>query len=438
LADKGMTLAIVLLVAGLVVGGGIGYFAAPAKQVVSSTVVEKVTTALPLKGVTVKIGYIASDTTGLETGKPSHEQIWAPDFNKYSALLGYGTTFTYMIDDAQGQANTHLEKVQGFKSAGITVFEGGGWSSQAQSALSYVNTNGMLMWSSSSTSPTLAIANDRLYRMCPADTALAPALADIMWQFGIKESAIFQRGDSWGDGIVNLFIPAFTAKGGKITGDKVRYAAEATEFTNYLQQADAQIKAALGRQNNNNLKVGMVILSFNEAPVICKQASQFSSVYNVHWFGSDGTALSQRIMDDSPDEANHIGIYSMLSHQTPSTKFDSLAKRYVDLVKQQFTTYTAYSYDIGTVITNTMLEAQSQKGDDIVALQSPMSLNTFGAGGWSKLNEFGDRFPPPFDVWGFFKGDTKPSVSKVVATYDNDYKLASWDATMLGYKPLGP
>ena len=29
MADKGMTLAIVLLVAGLIVGGGIGYFAAP-------------------------------------------------------------------------------------------------------------------------------------------------------------------------------------------------------------------------------------------------------------------------------------------------------------------------------------------------------------------------------------------------------------------------
>jgi branched-chain amino acid transport system substrate-binding protein len=434
-----MTLAIVLLVAGLVVGGGIGYFAAPkGSDIVTQTEVVKEVPTLPLKGANVKLGYIASDTTGLETGKPSHEQIWIPDYNKYAALLGYGTTFQYMIDDAQGQANTHLEKVQGFKSAGITIYEGGGWSSQAQSSLSYTNTNSMLMWSSSSTSPTLAIANDRLYRMCPADTALAPALADIMWQFGIKEAATFQRGDSWGDGIINLFVPAFTAKGGKMTGANVRYAAEATEFTNYLQQVDAQIKDALDRQGGDHLRVGMVILSFNEAPVIIKQASQFDSVYNIHWYGSDGTALSQRVMDDSPDEANHIGIYSMLSHQTPSTKFDDLQKRYVDLVKQQFSTYTAYSYDIGTVIVNSVLEAQSQKADDILPIQMGMSLNTFGAGGWCKLNEFGDRAPPPFDVWGFFKGDTKPSVSKVVCTYDNDYKVANWDAAVLGYTPKGP
>ena len=98
----------------------------------------------------------------------------APDMNAYAKTLGYGTTFAFLVDDATGQANIHLEKVQGFKSAGVTVFEGGGWSSQAQSALSYCNSNGMLMWSSSSTSPTLAIANDNLFRMCTADTALAP------------------------------------------------------------------------------------------------------------------------------------------------------------------------------------------------------------------------------------------------------------------------
>lgn len=41
MADKGMTLAIVLLVAGLIVGGGIGYFAAPTKIVEMHTTFSK-------------------------------------------------------------------------------------------------------------------------------------------------------------------------------------------------------------------------------------------------------------------------------------------------------------------------------------------------------------------------------------------------------------
>jgi hypothetical protein len=43
MADKGMTLAIVLLVAGLIVGGGIGYFAAPSPYASTSDGNTKIT-----------------------------------------------------------------------------------------------------------------------------------------------------------------------------------------------------------------------------------------------------------------------------------------------------------------------------------------------------------------------------------------------------------
>jgi len=431
-----MTLAIVLLVAGLIVGGGIGYFAAPTKtETVSTTVTVP---QIFLKGVTVKLGYIASDTTGLETGKPYHEKIIAADLNLYSKTLGYGTTFLYLVDDATGQANVHLEKVQGFKSAGVTVFEGGGWSSQAQSALSYCNSNGMLMWSSSSTSPTLAIANDNLFRMCTADTALAPALANVMWAAGVKSIVIFQRGDSWGDGIINLLVPIWTAKGGEVAGEKVRYASEAVEFANYLTVADQQVKDAVAKYKGETQRVGVVILSFNEISVILKQVSSYPNIYNVHWWGSDGTAKSQRAMDDAPAEANHIGIYSLLSRETLTPLYQSLEKRYVDLTKQQYGTYSAYSYDLATVITTSMFQAQSTTGTTLVPLQMPISNQLFGAAGWSKLDQFGDRAAPPYDVWGFYKGATKASESVIMAQYDPDFQKTTWVTSVLGYTPIGP
>ena len=331
MADKGMTLAIVLLVAGLIVGGGIGYFAAPQGgdgQTVTVTVPGSVVKEAPLKGATVKFGYIAASTTSLETGKPYHEQIIAPGLNDYAELMGYDVSFEYLIDDATGQAQVHLEKVQGFKSTGVTIFEGGGWSSQAQSALSYCNANEVLMWSSSSTSPTLAIADDYLFRMCTADTALAPALANVMWAAGVKSIVIFQRGDSWGDGIVNLLVPIWEQKGGNVAGDIVRYAAESTEFSNYLTLADATVAAAVTANGGETQRVGVIILSFDEIPVILKQASSYDNIYNVHWWGSDGTAKSQRAMDDAPEEANHIGIYSFLSRETMTSRYLDLQARY--------------------------------------------------------------------------------------------------------------
>ena len=130
--------------------------------------------------------------------------------------------------------------------------------------------------------------------MCTADTALAPALANVMWAAGVKSIVIFQRGDSWGDGIVNLLTPIWTQKGGNVAGDIVRYAAESTEFSNYLTLADATVAAAVTANGGERQRVGVVILSFDEIPVIVKQAKEYDNIYNVHWWGSDGTAKSQR------------------------------------------------------------------------------------------------------------------------------------------------
>jgi len=440
-----MTLAIVLLVAGLIVGGGVGYFAAPTKVTTTTTTVTQTVKELPLKGAVVKMGFINSDTPDLEAQKPYHEQIIATDLNAVSKTLGYGTTFSILVDDATGQANVHLEKVQGFKSAGITVFQGGGWSSQAQSALSYCNSNGMLMWSSSSTSPTLAIANDNLFRMCTADSALAPALADVMWAFGVKTIVLFQRADSWGDGIVNLLVPIWTAKGGNVQGEKIRYAGESTEFANYLTIADGQVKDAVAKNNGEKQRVGVVMLAFNECAVILQQAASYTNIYNVHWWGSDGTAKVQRIMDASPTQANHMGFYSLLSRETSTPLFQSLEKRYVGLTKQQFTTYNAYAYDLFTVITGTMYQTQSTSGAVLVPLQKAASDQLFGSAGWSKLDQFGDRAAPPYDVWGFYPGNTpgspdltKASVSIIAAQYDPDFKKTTFIVPVLGYTPIGP
>ncbi len=396
------------------------------------------TVPAPLDGTTVKIGYIASDSTSYSVGQPFLEQIVKPDLNAYAAKLGYNVNFDFVYKDADGQDTTHLEKVQELKAAGVDLFIGGGWSSQAQGSLSYVNTHGMLMFSSSSTSPTLAIANDNFFRMCTADSHLAPALADVMWAAGVKSVVIFQRGDSWGDGIVNLFKPLWTAKGGVLAGDTIRYAAEATEFSNYLTVADQQVATAVANYGGQTQRVGVIMLSFNEIGVILSQASSYPNIYNVHWWGSDGTALSQRAMDDAPTQAIHVGLYSLLSREEISSKYTNLAARYEALTGQQFSSYTGYMYDIAFVMARAVLEAQSTRGTDVIPLIQPICYDTYGAVGWCRLDAAGDRWAPSYDVWGFFPGDGTPCVSKIMAQYDQDTHTTVFYPAVLGYTPIGP
>jgi hypothetical protein len=143
-------------------------------------------------------------------------------------------------------------------------------------------------------------------------------------------------------------------------------------------------------------------------------------------------------MDDAPDEANHIGIYSLLSRETTTSRFTELQKRYETTTAQQFGTYSAYAYDLQFVIMKTMLQTQSVAGKDIIALQSPTCMDTFGVAGWDRLDEFGDRFAPPYDVWGFYPGDDKPSVSKIMAQYDPDSQVTTFMVEQLGFTPIGP
>ncbi|MCX6653599.1 MAG: hypothetical protein NTY03_00605 [Candidatus Bathyarchaeota archaeon] len=72
-----------------------------------------------IAGKTIKIGYIASNTSLLQATKPFIEQIIQSDLNSYAEKLGNNVTFEFIIEDAHGQANIALEKVQSFKRMGV-------------------------------------------------------------------------------------------------------------------------------------------------------------------------------------------------------------------------------------------------------------------------------------------------------------------------------
>jgi branched-chain amino acid transport system substrate-binding protein len=428
---KGNNLAIVLLVVGLIVGGGVGYFAAPTKTVSTTETVTQTVEVQPLDGKTIQIGYISSTTTGLETAPALVQNLMANDYNEYAVKLGYDVTFEYLIDNADSQAAVHLEKVQGFKSMGIDVFIGGGWSSQASAALSYCNDNNMLMWSSSSTSPLLAIADDNLYRMCPDDTIQAPAISRMLQSMGVKYVVCIQRGDAWADGIWNFLEPHFTTNGGVMV-ERIRYAGEATEFANYLQQAESAITPYVQQYGADACAVE--IISFQEAVTMITQAEDFPVIYSLKWFGSDGTSLTQQFIDDSPTQAEHIHIYSTLAAPAESTKYKDLYDRYWVLVAQPFGYYSACSYDIGWVITETMLEAQSTDALDLIPLQAATCFNSFGASGWNKLNAAGDRAGANYQIWGY--GDIGSGLQNVIyGLYDMVTDKVTWDTTLLGFTP---
>ncbi len=397
-----MTIVAAVLVVGLLIGAGAGYYLAPTEAPTDGGTTTVTVEKHPLEGKDVQLGYITSSASGMETQVPFLEEILMVDLDEFSAKLGHDTTFTYLIDQADSQAAIHLEKVQSFKAMDIEIFIGGPWSSMAQAALSYVNENNMLMVSSSSTSPMLAIEDDRLYRTCPTDYVQAPAIAGMLETWGIEAVVVLQRADSWGDGIYNLFEQEWEDRGYTII-ERVRYQTASTEFSNYLATMDEVIGDAADTYGYD--RIAVQTMSFSEQVVYCTQTLDYPETRKVVWFGCESTGRSQRMVDDAGDASVDLRFFSSLMAPAKSWKWASLEERYIDLTATPAGFYTGTDYDSGWLECLTVLQTGSVKADDAVKVIGDVGRNFWGATGWVDLDENGDRKPGKFDIWGYYEED---------------------------------
>ena len=291
----------------------------------------------------------------------------------------------------------------------------------------------MLMWSTSSTSPLLAISEDNLYRMCPTDLVQAPAIAAMLKSQGVEAIILIYRGDAWADGTVTYFEPNFVDNGGVIL-EKIRYAGESTEFSNYLQIAENIAKDAVAEYGEG--KVAIELIAFAEFVTMVTQVEDYPTLYSLPWFGSDGTVLSQQAIDDAPLQSEHLKLYSTYAAPAESEVFANLYDRYFALVSQPFGYYSACSYDVGWILASTILESQSVDAVDLIPLQTPAAYRQWGASGWNRLNEDGDRYASNYQIWGY--GDLGDGVQNVVyGMYDSTLDMVTWEVDLLGYTPQG-
>ena len=386
---------IIILLAGVLIGLlGNGYLTSNDSQI-EPIIIEK----HPLEGKTIQIGYICSSNDGLWFTEPLINDIILTDINDYSYKLGYDTQFECLIDSADDQVAIHLEKVQSFNTLGLNVFRGGPWSSMAQAALSYVNDNNMLMISPSSTSPTLSIPNDRLYRLCPTDYVEAPIIAEMWASWGAKAVIIFQRGDSWGDGMYNILESELQQRG-IIVLERIRFAPEVTEFSNYLYIINNILEDAIEQYGANY--VGIQTLTFSEEVVLVTQTPDYPNTRKVIWMGAAGTGRNQMMIDDAGGLQVKLRFFSPLMTSSKSWKWKSLEERFKSLTELQADFYIATDYDALWLIALSMLETGSLDASVIDNVFMDIARNYFGASGWVDLDENGDRKATGiFEIYGF-------------------------------------
>jgi branched-chain amino acid transport system substrate-binding protein len=353
-------------------------------------------------GQKIKIGVVVPSPANLESWKTTLN-LAEEDINSYLEDLGYHFTFEFIIDDAQGEPSLHLEKIQSFKSMGVDLIIGGGWSSQAGASLSYMNQNHMLLVSPSSTSLSPMLRQvDNFFRLCPNDLVQAPALAEMWKSWGIKAVIIFYSIDPWGEGLLQLMNTELPKRDIEIL-ETVGYAPETTDFSGYLAQMDNIAKTAIEKYGDKKY-VGVQIFSFDEQVTFLTQTEQYPNIKDLIWFSTENEGRSQTYIDQVGEPLVSKRLFSPLPRvDEASPKWINLNTRYRALTGQTASFYIGALYDSAWLVALSVFETKSMEARDIVPVIRDVASQTYGVTGWLSLDEYGDREPQIFDVWGYYK-----------------------------------
>lgn len=252
------------------------------------------TAVAPEGGQDITVGGVLLPLTGDfseagEAGQAALGGVAAVDINDYFASIGSDYRVRLVIEDTQTDPAVALEKLQELDNqGGIRMVIGPGSSAELEAIRTYADRHGILIVSTMSTAPSLAIAGDNVFRFVPPDTFQADATAYYLEKDGITAVVPVWRGDIWGDELRNLTAAAFGNRSGTVL-DGVRYIPNSEDYSNVVAELDRMVGRAIATQGKEN--VGVYAVTFNEATAIMTAAAETENLTQVQWYGCDGNTL---------------------------------------------------------------------------------------------------------------------------------------------------
>ena len=152
----------------------------------------------------------------------------------------------------------------------------------------------------------------------------------------------------------------------------------------------------------------------------------------------------QSLIDEVPEEAGRLKIFSPVAVPAVSENLNSFIDRYHVLTGQTLGSYSldrndsayyaANWYDIAWLYAKSVVEAQTTNATAIRQVLPQIAENHVGVSGLCRLNEYGDREISDYDVWGY--GTVDGVVENIkYGHYDSSSGDVRWDEDKLGFLP---
>ena len=329
-------------------------------------------------------------------------EVGIDDVNQYVAAGNTGMHFNASISDTKLDPGTALTAVTAMKTAGVEVVIGPQSSAEVAALKNYVDANGMLLVSQSSTAGTLAIANDNVFRLTPSDTLEAVALVGLMKADGMKIVIPYWRNDAGNIGLQVATRALFSSVGSVKSG--IDYPAATTDFGLSLASLKTQVQAVIVERGGTTAGVAVAHAGFDEVVDIMKAAAADPVLSSVRWYGTDGTALNEPLRTNATAAAfaKKVGFWT----PTPgvddgaSARWQPVAARIAARANAQPDAFALAVYDAVWLAAQSYLAAGGHGHTAALKSAFVTAANGFyGASGWTKLNAAGDRQFGDFDFF---------------------------------------
>jgi branched-chain amino acid transport system substrate-binding protein len=385
----------------------------------------KIGALLPLSGVRASSG--KSTETALVKA--------FEDVNAYFSDTNSSIRFDLVIQDTESDPATSLEKLKLLAKNNIRIVIGPATSAEVEAIKDYADKNDIIVMSHSSTAPSLAIEGDNIFRFVPDDLDQAKAIATEMWSQGIRMVIPFWRDDIYGHELMQAVRANFQKLGGEFDkySDKTGYAPRTGQLAaslhrinfvmwdNALKLLEKRVENALSRYPPD--KIGVYMVSLDEVTPIFIQAYNHPVLSKVKWYGSDGTALNEKLIRNYESARFAVNTsFSSPIYSLQNGNHEKLSELLGEIRSHVHVTpspYSAVAYDAFWVAALAKNVTIHNDGNDtsfqgLKAAIMDSANSYFGVTGNTTLNRVGDRAEGKYDYWKVVAGaleDTAPTFS---------------------------
>ena len=326
-------------------------------------------------------------------------QLAAADANAALARRGSPLRVRLRVVDAKGEPATARRELRRLATAGVRVVVGPQASSEVAAVRSAATSLGVVVISQGSTAHSLALAGDNVLRFVPDDIREGEAVVALLRRDRIHAIVPVWRRDPGNAGLERSVRRQFVAAGGKVARG-VPYATNTTTYTAVVSSISGQAAAL---RNAGAKHVGVYLAGFDEVVDLFHAARADSTLSRLPWYGSDGVALSTRLVGDRPAAA----FADAVAYPNPTVGLsDALVRRARPLLRRARMrlgrnpdALALSAYDALRIVVEARQRGGPSGGGKLRRAIVAAASAHVGVTGRMTLNSAGDRAYGNFDFW---------------------------------------